>query len=63
MAGDPDEKIRNRIKSTKTGKELEEMLKPMMILAKKNKALGVAEMSKRNAKIVNSWWTPRKSKI
>ncbi len=56
MSRDPEEKIRNRVKCTKTGKELEDMLRPVIELADRNRKMGVAKMSKRNAKIVNSWF-------
>lgn len=59
MSRDPEEKIRNRVKCTKTEKELEDMLRLVIELADYNRKLGVAEMSKRNAEIVNSWFKKR----
>ncbi len=44
------------IKTTKKGKLFyEELVRPMEFLAKRNKAMGIAQLSKINAKMVDDW--------
>lgn len=44
------------IKSTKKGKQLyEELVQPMENLAKRNKLIGVAKMSKNTANMIEDW--------
>ncbi len=43
-------------KSTKKGKLLEEeLLSPMIHLAKRNRAMGIEKLSKINAKMIEDW--------